>query len=772
MFRAGRLSQSGFLFHSIRIIIAQRLFTAIMTTTTRSVSEATPLWEQAKENAAPLERGRNVAVLERAIDNSSNNKHSTSTADQRRQHERMIRHYEQLVATDNNNNNNQDDPLIHWMSYIKYQQDMGKVCDTHSHFLLLERCFRALCRNPRYTNDPRFVRIGCMYADQTARPSDIFNYMYQQKIGRHVALFWAAWAFVAEKEQDFAFTEKIFAKGIRNKAHPMQYLLTRQKQFQRRMSRHWLNNNNINNNGSVPGMVDDDDDDDQNENRHRRGVLGGLSEDAIRRNDRSRTTRSGFRSAGAATANPQTFAVRGMPQAQPLFNSNSSNTAAASAGFDIFTEETADGNDDTILDRSFDPHHDRVLERQQDRFKENTLAPERWNQRGALSNTSTSYAAATTTSTAPSRLSRSSSSSSSTALAPFAIHVDDECAAQHEREEIQQRQLEEHHRQMRDERKMKVSVAATTLLQPRGGDAMADKLAQDPLLYIRNPQQLEADQLLLHQQQQQRLQEELEEAAATHMQFPARRTLGVLQDKKLMSSSSQSSALSEVGVAAPTKNSRGFNKNLLKGPGGVEQCFEEARIQAGCFKLIQDDSNNINLFMTVNNGSMDDSYMSMDTSMDTSKAAAPTPQNCSNISYHSRRVAAAAAPTPQNCSTTSSDYGAVTTQQDPTINTQLALKELSMMFSSPAFALSDQHNINNNRSHYRIGGLGPIGNLNDTSGILSETLEENQSRFLPQPGSQDSDDSDEDSDDDDATATIHGIADLMADIERSISSSP
>ena len=178
--------------------------------------------------------------------------------------------------------------------------------------------------------------------------------------------------------------------------------------------------------------------------------------------------------------------------------------------------------------------------------------------------------------------------------------------------------------------------------------------------------------------------------------------------------------------------------------------------------------------MTINNRSMDDSYMSMDTSMDTSKAAAPSPRNCSITSYHSRRAAAAAAPTPQNCSTASSDYGVVPPQQDPTINTQLALKELSMMFSSPAFALSGHHN-NKNNSHHRTGGLGPIGNLNDTSGILSEAAEENQqSQLLPLPGSPDSDedDSDEDvNDDDDATATIHGIADLMADIERSIASS-
>jgi hypothetical protein len=39
--------------------------------------------------------------------------------------------------------------------------------------------------------------------------------MSTNKIGEKVALFWIAWAFVAEKANNFKLTDQIFQKGIR-----------------------------------------------------------------------------------------------------------------------------------------------------------------------------------------------------------------------------------------------------------------------------------------------------------------------------------------------------------------------------------------------------------------------------------------------------------------------------------------------------------------------------------------------------------------------------
>ena len=72
-------------------------------------------------------------------------------------------------------------------------------------------------------------------------PGQVFQYLHQQKVGAHTALFWLAWAFVAEKDTDFPFAHRIFKKGINNNTAPLQMLELYHKQFQRRMSRHWLN---------------------------------------------------------------------------------------------------------------------------------------------------------------------------------------------------------------------------------------------------------------------------------------------------------------------------------------------------------------------------------------------------------------------------------------------------------------------------------------------------------------------------------------------------
>lgn len=78
------------------------------------------------------------------------------------------------------------------------------------------------------------------YADQTASPGDIFKYMHKNKIGVKVALFWAAWAFVSEKAGQDNFADKLFVKGIAELAIPLEMLVTRQKQFQRRLARKFL----------------------------------------------------------------------------------------------------------------------------------------------------------------------------------------------------------------------------------------------------------------------------------------------------------------------------------------------------------------------------------------------------------------------------------------------------------------------------------------------------------------------------------------------------
>ena len=71
---------------------------------------------------------------------------------------------------------------------------------------------------------------------------EVFNFMDANDIGSKVALYWIAWAFYYEKSGNFKAADRVFLKGIRQLAQPKDLLNRRYHQFQRRMTRHFLNN--------------------------------------------------------------------------------------------------------------------------------------------------------------------------------------------------------------------------------------------------------------------------------------------------------------------------------------------------------------------------------------------------------------------------------------------------------------------------------------------------------------------------------------------------
>jgi hypothetical protein len=50
-------------------------------------------------------------------------------------------------------------------------------------------------------------------ADLVRTPGDIFTYMSTNKVGERLALYWIAWAYVAEKAQNYKLADQIFQKG-------------------------------------------------------------------------------------------------------------------------------------------------------------------------------------------------------------------------------------------------------------------------------------------------------------------------------------------------------------------------------------------------------------------------------------------------------------------------------------------------------------------------------------------------------------------------------
>ena len=305
------------------------------------------------------EDDKNIRQFERLIRPSE--KFAECYADNQTQDENEIKEMLKRCKVDK-------DPIVHWLRYIKYHED-AYPSDTHSQFLLKERCTQSLLHHPKSTNDVRFIRVCVLYADRTDDPHEQFKFFHTHKVGSEVAIFWLAWAWVAEKKKDFQFADKIFRKAVLKKAQPVKVVNERYKQFQRRMSRHWLNSN-ANNPESVY--------DEENEGKQNsRGALSGLTEEGVRQNHRGR-------GANAIASRPLT-ASNG--QTLPS-TSNNGAPAPQAGGFQIFAEDDQDDEGGYDLNQP-DAHGDENaplprLVTQQDRKKENTLGAEAWNERGGL----------------------------------------------------------------------------------------------------------------------------------------------------------------------------------------------------------------------------------------------------------------------------------------------------------------------------------------------------------------------------------------------------
>lgn len=59
---------------------------------------------------------------------------------------------------------------------------------------------------------PRLIFLR--QADMMQSPSDVFKFMYKNKIGRDLALFYVAWAWATEMAGAFARADKIYTTGL------------------------------------------------------------------------------------------------------------------------------------------------------------------------------------------------------------------------------------------------------------------------------------------------------------------------------------------------------------------------------------------------------------------------------------------------------------------------------------------------------------------------------------------------------------------------------
>jgi len=187
-----------------------------------------PAWELSKENAMPLRRGRDVKRFEF-------NEHGKKDRLSKEQltHENALNDALSKTST-------LEDPLKVWVKYIRWMQDNFESGNSEL-LSLYERCAREFTEDHRYKNNEMYLKIWIGYADLLDNPTKVFKFLRTNGIGENLALLYVATAWTAEHRHDFPLADKAYSVGLEKGAAPVELLQKRHREFQRRMSRRWLN---------------------------------------------------------------------------------------------------------------------------------------------------------------------------------------------------------------------------------------------------------------------------------------------------------------------------------------------------------------------------------------------------------------------------------------------------------------------------------------------------------------------------------------------------
>lgn len=104
---------------------------------------------------------------------------------------------------------------------------------------ILERATNELVHISKYHNDVRYLELWIQRSDLLRDPEEIFDYLYKHRIAERLSLFYIAWAWLLEHKGNYAKAQFVYELGRNRSAQPLDRLLSRQKQFERRLFRQW-----------------------------------------------------------------------------------------------------------------------------------------------------------------------------------------------------------------------------------------------------------------------------------------------------------------------------------------------------------------------------------------------------------------------------------------------------------------------------------------------------------------------------------------------------
>ncbi|EEP76233.1 hypothetical protein UREG_01082 [Uncinocarpus reesii 1704] len=193
------------------------------------------LIETQKENIQSLPSGRSAKALVAAFSPLSGKYSSPSLDDTQSVNDAVRKEYEKELETINES----DDPLDVFDRYVKWTLDAypSAQATTKSGLLpLLERATRAFLSSSHYKNDPRYLRLWLHYIRLFSdSPRETFAFLSRHEVGQGLALFYEEFAGWLEGAGRFAQAEEVYKMGLEREARPMERLLRKFGDFQKRM---------------------------------------------------------------------------------------------------------------------------------------------------------------------------------------------------------------------------------------------------------------------------------------------------------------------------------------------------------------------------------------------------------------------------------------------------------------------------------------------------------------------------------------------------------
>ncbi|KAI0196864.1 Mad3/BUB1 homology region 1-domain-containing protein [Astrocystis sublimbata] len=134
-----------------------------------------------------------------------------------------------------------DDPLDVFDRYVRWTLDAypsAQATPQSQLVTLLERATKTFVGSAQYSNDPRYLKLWLHYIHLFSdAPKDVFIFLSHHGIGDSLALFYEEYAEWLETKGRWGQAEEVYKSGIERDARPVQRLIRRFGEFEKRRDR-------------------------------------------------------------------------------------------------------------------------------------------------------------------------------------------------------------------------------------------------------------------------------------------------------------------------------------------------------------------------------------------------------------------------------------------------------------------------------------------------------------------------------------------------------